>query len=76
MSKSVLWLAPGVMSLVAFAWLLTLNPAESAGRAHAVYGGVYIATSLGCCARRKACAPIAGTSLALPCALPGPPSSS
>ncbi|WP_043830551.1 YnfA family protein [Muricoccus aerilatus] len=44
---SALWLIPGVLALVAFAWLLTLSPAESAGRAYAVYGGVYIATSLG-----------------------------
>lgn len=47
MGKSALWLVPGVVSLVAFAWLLTLSPAESAGRAYAVYGGVYIAASLG-----------------------------
>ena len=44
---SALWLIPGALALAAFAWLLTLSPAESAGRAYAVYGGVYIATSLG-----------------------------
>ena len=46
LGKSPLWLAPGVASLVAFAWLLTLVPAEFAGRAFAAYGGVYIAASL------------------------------
>jgi small multidrug resistance family-3 protein len=43
---SVLWLAPGVVSLIAFAWLLTLVDSEAAGRAFAAYGGVYIAASL------------------------------
>jgi small multidrug resistance family-3 protein len=37
----------GVASLVLFGWLLALSPAEQAGRAHAVYGGVYIVASLG-----------------------------
>jgi small multidrug resistance family-3 protein len=41
------WLAlPGVASLVAFAWLLTLPQVAFAGRAYAAYGGVYIAASL------------------------------
>lgn len=44
--RSALWLAPGVASLMLFAWLLTLSPAAHAGRAFAVYGGVYIAASL------------------------------
>ncbi len=47
LGKSVLWLVPGLASLVAFAWLLTLSPAEHAGRAYAVYGGIYIVASLG-----------------------------
>lgn len=34
-------------SLALFAWLLALRPAEHAGRAYAVYGGIYIVTSLG-----------------------------
>lgn len=46
LGKSALWLAPGVLALVAFAWLLTLVPAQAAGRAFAAYGGVYIAASL------------------------------
>ena len=45
--KSAFWLVPNVASLVAFAWLLTLSPAEHAGRAYAVYGGIYIVASLG-----------------------------
>lgn len=46
LDRSVLWLVPGVASLVAFAWLLTLVPSEAAGRAFAAYGGVYICASL------------------------------
>ncbi|MFT3724132.1 MAG: YnfA family protein [Hyphomonadaceae bacterium] len=45
--KSALWIAPGIASLILFAWLLTLVPASAAGRAFAAYGGVYIAASLG-----------------------------
>lgn len=44
--QSALWLLPGMVALALFAWLLTLGPADQAGRAFAVYGGVYIATSL------------------------------
>jgi small multidrug resistance family-3 protein len=35
-----------MVSLAAFGWLLALVPVEQAGRAYAVYGGVYIAASL------------------------------
>lgn len=41
-----IWLAAGIPSLIAFAWLLTLAPVEHAGRAYAAYGGVYIVASL------------------------------
>lgn len=44
--QSVWWVVPGVASLVAFAWLLTLAPSDFAGRAYAAYGGVYIVASL------------------------------
>jgi small multidrug resistance family-3 protein len=44
--KSILWLAPGVVSLILFAYLLTLIPSSHAGRAYAAYGGVYIVASL------------------------------
>lgn len=40
------WLLPGMASLVAFAWLLALTPADAAGRSYAAYGGIYILASL------------------------------
>lgn len=46
LGKSVLWLLPGVASLIAFAWLLTLADAAAAGRAYAAYGGIYITAAL------------------------------
>lgn len=47
LDKSMLWLLPGVASLILFAWLLSLSDADYAGRAYAAYGGVYIVASLG-----------------------------
>jgi small multidrug resistance family-3 protein len=44
--KSIAWLAPGIVSLMLFAYLLTLAPSDHAGRAYAAYGGVYIVASL------------------------------
>lgn len=44
--QSVWWIVPGVASLIAFAWLLTLAPSNYAGRAYAAYGGIYILASL------------------------------
>lgn len=46
LGRSPLWLIPGVISLVLFAWLLTRVDADMAGRAYAAYGGIYIGTSL------------------------------
>lgn len=46
LEKSPLWLVPGMASLAAFAWLLTLAESDAAGRAYAAYGGVYICASL------------------------------
>jgi small multidrug resistance family-3 protein len=46
LDRSPLWLAPGLLSLALFAWLLTLVPSDAAGRAYAAYGGIYIAASL------------------------------
>ncbi len=46
LDRSPLWLVPGMLSLIAFAWLLTLVPTDAAGRAFAAYGGVYICASL------------------------------
>ena len=44
--KSILWVVPGVVSLIIFAWLLTRVEADFAGRAYAAYGGVYITASI------------------------------
>ena len=46
LGKSILWVVPGVASLLLFAFLLTLIESRFAGRAYAAYGGVYIATAL------------------------------
>ena len=46
LGKSVAWIAPGVVCLAIFAWLLTLVEVEAAGRAYAAYGGVYILSAL------------------------------
>jgi small multidrug resistance family-3 protein len=44
--RSSWWLAPGLVLLALFAWLLTLVDSAAAGRAYAAYGGVYVAASL------------------------------
>ncbi|UYN93545.1 MAG: YnfA family protein [Enhydrobacter sp.] len=46
LGKPAWWLAPGLMSLALFAYLLTLVESSAAGRAYAAYGGVYIAASI------------------------------
>ena len=46
LDRSAWWLAPGLVSLALFAFLLTLVDAKFAGRAFAAYGGVYIVASL------------------------------
>jgi small multidrug resistance family-3 protein len=46
MDKSPVWLAPGIASLILFAWLLTRVDSDAAGRAYAAYGGIYICASL------------------------------
>ena len=38
-------LLPAVVSLAAFAWLLTLHP-MAAGRTYAAYGGIYVSVAL------------------------------
>lgn len=44
--RAPLWvLAPAVISLTLFVWLLTLHP-SAAGRVYAAYGGVYVVTAL------------------------------
>ena len=44
--QSIAWLPAALVSLAAFAWLLTLVESSHAGRAYAAYGGIYIATAL------------------------------
>ena|SRR5579859_3734715 len=44
--KSVWWIAPGIGSLISFAYLLTLVETDKAGRTFAAYGGIYIAAAL------------------------------
>ena len=46
LGKPAAWIGPGVLSLVAFAYLLTRIDALYAGRAYAAYGGVYIVATL------------------------------
>ncbi|MFN4145217.1 MAG: YnfA family protein [Runella sp.] len=44
--ESAWWLLPGTVSLLIFAFLLTQVETEQAGRAYAIYGGIYIVASL------------------------------
>eukprot|EP00913_Durusdinium_trenchii_P021344 g20057.t1 len=46
MDRTAWWLLPGMISLVAFAYALSLVPAEAAGRAYAAYGAIYIVASI------------------------------
>jgi small multidrug resistance family-3 protein len=47
LGKSAWLIVPGAVSLLLFAWLLTLVPVDAAGRAYAAYGGIYIVASIG-----------------------------
>ncbi|MCI1000944.1 MULTISPECIES: YnfA family protein [Ochrobactrum] len=46
LDKSPLWLIPGMASLALFAYCLTLIESDTAGRAYAAYGGIYIVASI------------------------------
>jgi small multidrug resistance family-3 protein len=46
LGKPIWWLLPGLVSLIVFAYLLTLVETNAAGRAYAAYGGVYIVAPL------------------------------
>ncbi len=46
LGASPFWLIPGLVSLIAFASLLTLVDTPAAGRAYAAYGGLYVVASL------------------------------
>ncbi|KRE21436.1 hypothetical protein ASE66_28850 [Bosea sp. Root483D1] len=69
LGKSAWWLLPGLVSLAAFAWLLTLVDNPAAGRAYAAYGGIYIVASLAWMALIEKVAPdrydLAGAALCL-----------
>ncbi len=47
LNQPIWWLAPGLVSLALFAYLLTLVNVGAAGRAYAAYGGIYIVASVG-----------------------------
>jgi small multidrug resistance family-3 protein len=44
--KSMVLLLPATLCLLAFAYILTKIDTASAGRAYAIYGGIYIISSL------------------------------
>ena len=44
--RSPLWVLPGTIALLGFAFLLTRAETSHAGRAYAAYGGVYVAASI------------------------------
>ncbi|HWP91207.1 MAG TPA: YnfA family protein [Thermodesulfobacteriota bacterium] len=46
LNRSAVWVLPGIISLILFAFMLTRVEAAFAGRAYAAYGGVYIVASL------------------------------
>jgi small multidrug resistance family-3 protein len=46
LGKTPGWIAPGMVSLAAFAYLLTFAESAAAGRAYAAYGGIYIISSV------------------------------
>lgn len=46
LEKGNIWLAVGAVSLIIFAWALAKIDVESAGKAYAIYGGIYILASV------------------------------
>lgn len=46
LGKPLWWFPLGTLSLLVFAFLLTQVQVQHAGRAYAIYGGIYIAASL------------------------------
>jgi small multidrug resistance family-3 protein len=44
--KTMLLLIPAILCLLAFAFILTKIDTETASRAYAIYGGIYIVSSL------------------------------
>lgn len=46
LGRSILWIIPGILALIIFAFVLTKVDASNAGRVYAAYGGIYILSSL------------------------------
>jgi small multidrug resistance family-3 protein len=46
LGRSAWWVAPGMASLAAFAFVLTLVDSPAAGRTYAAYGGIYIVAAI------------------------------
>lgn len=46
LGHSILWIIPGILALIIFAFALTKVDASNAGRVYAAYGGFYILSSL------------------------------
>lgn len=46
LEKSIVWVIPGILALIVFAYALTRVDALNAGRVYAAYGGIYILSSL------------------------------
>lgn len=46
LGKSILWIIPGILALILFAFALAKVDASNAGRVYAAYGGIYILSSL------------------------------
>ncbi|AXH15224.1 YnfA family protein [Malaciobacter mytili] len=46
LDKTFWWIPIGIISLVLFSYLLTRIDVENAGRVYAIYGGIYILSSL------------------------------
>ncbi len=46
LGKSVLWVGPGIISLIFFALVLTRVSSSEAGRAYAAYGAIYICSAV------------------------------
>jgi small multidrug resistance family-3 protein len=46
LDRSILWIIPGILALIIFAFALTKVDASNAGRVYAAYGGIYILSSI------------------------------
>jgi small multidrug resistance family-3 protein len=46
LDRSILWIIPGILALIIFAFALTKVDASNAGRVYAAYGGIYVLSSI------------------------------